>query len=37
MMNRRAFLTTTSAGIVTAPLLGEAQQGRVWRVGVMVN
>jgi hypothetical protein len=38
MMNRRAFLATLGAGVVAAPLMGEAQQApRAWRIGVMVN
>jgi putative tryptophan/tyrosine transport system substrate-binding protein len=36
MMNRRAFLTTVGAGIVAAPIMGDAQQaGKVWRIGVL--
>src|SRR5262249_61027498 len=36
IMNRRAFLTTMSAVIAVAPLMGEAQQaGKVWRIGLL--
>ena len=35
-MNRRAFLSTMTAGLLVAPLAGEAQQrGKVYRVGYL--
>jgi putative ABC transport system substrate-binding protein len=34
VIDRRVFLSTVGAGIVAAPLVGEAQQaGKVWRIG----
>ena len=36
-MNRRSFIVT-AAGLLAAPLAGEAQQtGKVWRIGVLSN
>jgi putative ABC transport system substrate-binding protein len=35
MMNRRAFVATVGAGIVAAPVVGEGQQAKVWRIGVL--
>jgi len=37
-MNRRRFVLTSLAGVLTAPLAAGAQQaGRVYRVGVLVT
>ena len=36
VMDRRAFLSSVSAGFLTAPLVAEAQPaGKVWRIGVI--
>jgi len=36
-MNRRAFLTGLTGGLLTAPLAAEAQQaGKVWRIGFLM-
>src|SRR5262245_47068454 len=35
MMDRRAFITMVSGGILSEPLGSEAQQGRVYRVGIL--
>ena len=36
-MNRRAFLGSLTGGLLAAPLAAEAQQPRVYRVGVIVQ
>jgi hypothetical protein len=36
-MDRRAFLGTVAGGIFAAPLAAEAQQPRVYRVGVVLQ
>jgi putative ABC transport system substrate-binding protein len=36
-MDRRAFLGTVAGGVLAAPLVAEAQQARVYRVGVVVQ
>ena len=36
-MDRRAFLGTLTGGIVAVPLAAEAQQARVYRVGVILQ
>ena len=36
-MDRRAFLGTVAGGLLAAPLAAEAQQPRVYRVGVIVQ
>src|SRR5215471_19648467 len=36
-MNRRAFLTGLTGGLLTAPLAAEAQPaGKVWRIGFLM-
>ena len=37
MMNRRRFLRTVSMSLFTAPFAVEAQQARVYRVGVILQ
>ena len=36
-MDRRAFLGTVAGGVLAAPLAAEAQQARVYRVGVVLQ
>jgi putative tryptophan/tyrosine transport system substrate-binding protein len=36
-MDRRRFLLTSLAGALAAPLSGEAQKGKVWRIGFVLN
>ena len=36
-MDRRAFLGTLAAGLLASPLVAEAQQARVYRVGVVLQ
>jgi putative ABC transport system substrate-binding protein len=35
MMNRRAFLATVSTVVLAAPLVGDAQTGKVWRIAIL--
>jgi putative ABC transport system substrate-binding protein len=37
MISRRAFISSVAGGLLTAPLTVEAQQTRVYRVGVIVQ
>jgi putative ABC transport system substrate-binding protein len=37
-MDRRTFLAAAGAGLLAAPLIGEAQQGgKIWKIGVLTN
>ena len=36
-MDRRAFLGTLAGGLLASPLVAEAQQARVYRVGVVLQ
>jgi len=36
-MKRRTFIGTVAGGLLAAPLAAEAQQARVYRVGVILQ